>query len=57
MAQTTGTSDGVIIPEQRDVTLDTASGPKSPPGMTAGAIEEPCGVPEQLTFFGEELGR
>ncbi len=57
MSQTTGNSDGVIIPLHRDVVLDTASGPKSPPDATAGAMEGPCDLPEQLTSFEEEPGR
>jgi hypothetical protein len=57
MSQTTGTSDEVIIPLHREVILDTASGLESPLGGTAGAIEEPCDLPEQLTLFEKEPGR
>jgi hypothetical protein len=54
MSQTTGTSGGVIIPLNPDVVLDTPSGAKTPPGATAGAMEEPCDLPEQLSLFEEE---
>jgi len=57
MSQMTGDSGGVIITLHRDVILDTASGSKSPPGVTAGAMEGPCNVPEQLTLFERSLGR
>jgi hypothetical protein len=57
MSQTTGNSGGVIIPLHRDVILDTASGAKSPPGVTAKTMEGPCDVPEQLTLFERSLGR
>jgi hypothetical protein len=56
MSQTTGGSGGVIIPLHRDVILDTASGATSPPGVTAGAMEGPCDVPEQFTLFERSLG-
>jgi hypothetical protein len=56
MSETTATSGGVIIPLHRDVILDTASGSKSHPDVTAGAMEGPCDVPEQLTLFERSLG-
>jgi hypothetical protein len=55
MSQATGPSGGVIVPLHRDVVLDAASGPKSPPGVTAGATDGPCDLPEQLSLFEEEL--
>jgi hypothetical protein len=54
MSQMTGTAGGVIVPLHPDVILDTASDSKSAPGVTAGAMEEPCDLPEQLTLFEEE---
>jgi hypothetical protein len=54
MSQTSGGSAGVIIPLHRDVILDTASGSKSPSGVTDGATEGPCDLLEQLTLFEEE---
>jgi hypothetical protein len=57
MSQTTGTSDEVIIPLHREVILDTASGPKSSPDVTAEATDGPCDLPEQLTLFEKEPGR
>jgi hypothetical protein len=57
MSQTTGNLGAVIIPLNPDVILGTPSGAISPPGATAGAMEEPCDLPEQLSLFEEELGR
>jgi hypothetical protein len=57
MSQTAGGSGEMIIPLHPDAILDTASGSKSPSGVTAGVVEGLCGVPEQITLFEEELWR